>query len=234
MKGQTNGPLRVGPLGAGFYSGYMATVPAEWQAKLGGPALTGQADLSVISRTSYGPGVFAFDPANMNASGAKPLVYYPSDHPTLGPWDGANSLYSGADSVKGVVMPTGSSSVLFVGRHGSTFCYGPGTSDASLAGKPSGNGVDPWCYDPESTVKGTHGYPYAPQVWAYDANQLASVRAGQLQPWEVKPYAVWKLPGLSGYEIGGAAYDPATQRVYVSELFADGDQLLIHVFTVNP
>ena len=35
------------------------------------------------SRSSYGPDAFAFDPANMSSSGAQPLVYYPSTHPTL-------------------------------------------------------------------------------------------------------------------------------------------------------
>jgi hypothetical protein len=232
-RGQVTGPYRVGPLGGGFYSGYMGEIPAAWQGPLGGKALTGNANIPITGRTSLGPAAAAFDPANMNASGARALVYYPLDHPTLGVWDQANPLYSGTDSMKGVVFPAGTNSVLFFGRHGTTFCYGPGTADPSLAGKPSPSG-DRWCYDPEAVdSKGTHGYPYLPQVWAYDANDLATVRAGQKQPWEVKPYAVWRLAGVNGYQLGGAAYDPATGRIYVSEMFGNGENPLIHVFNVS-
>ena len=44
---------------AGFVSGYMATVPSEWQALLGGPAVTGQCCIPVVWRTSWGPAAFA-------------------------------------------------------------------------------------------------------------------------------------------------------------------------------
>ena len=155
--GQVTGPLRVGPLGAGFYSGYMGLIPAEWQAKFGGPALTGNADLGIISRTSYGPAASAFDPSNISGTGAQPLVYYPEAHQTLGPWGGANQFYGGADTMRGIVFPSGTSTVLFFGKHGGTFCYGVGTSNQSLDGKPSGNGVDPYCYDPDDGGKGVHG-----------------------------------------------------------------------------
>jgi hypothetical protein len=230
--GQLAGPLRVGPLGAGFYSGYMGLIPAEWQAKLGGPALTGNADLGVISRTSYGPAVFAFDPSNLSGTGAQPLVYYPEAHQSLGSWAGANQLYGGADTVKGIVFPSGTSTVLFFGKHGATFCYGVGTSNQALDGKPSGNGVDPYCYDPDDGGKGVHGYPYSPYVWAYDANDLAAVHSGSKQPWDLRPYAVWSLPGM-GAQVGGAAYDPATKRIYVTEMFGDSDRPIVHVFEVS-
>src|SRR5262249_14676939 len=128
VKGQVSGPFQVGPLGAGYYSGYMGVVPTEWQAKLGGPALTGQADINIITRTSLGPDAFVFDPANLNGGTAKPLVYYPTDHATLGAWAQSNPLYGGADTMKGVVFPKGTSSMLFFGKHGTTFCYGIGTS----------------------------------------------------------------------------------------------------------
>ena len=91
-----------------------------------------------------------------------------------------------------MVFPEGTRSVLFFGRHGlGKFCYGPGTTDQQLVGRPTDGGVDTWCHDPTSANKGTHAYPYHYYVWAYDANDLAAVKAGQKQPWEVKPYAVW-------------------------------------------
>ena len=232
--GQIAGPVRVGPLGAGFYSGYMGRIPAEGHAQLGGPALTGNAALSIIGRTSFGPAAFAFDPDNPSATGAQPLVYYPQAHQALGPWAGANENFGGSDSIRGIVFPAGTSSVLFFGRHGATFCYGPGTADPSKVGTidPSVDPVDPYCYDPTSSSKGVHGYPYSAYVWAYDANDLAAVRSGQKQPWEPRPYAVWSLPSM-GANVGGAAYDPATGRIYVSEMFAEGEPPLVRVFGVS-
>jgi len=228
------GPLRVGPLNAGFYSGYMALTPPEWQTALGAPALTGNADLAVIGRTSSGPSVAAFDPSHIDAH-ATELVGYPFGHQTLGAWDQANAIYGGADSVKGVVFPVGTSTVLFFGMHGTTFCYGPGTSDPLLAGTSAadiGDTVDNYCYDPSVSAKGQHGYPYYSYVWAYDAHALAAVKAGLRSPWSVTPYAVWTLP--VGPSIGGAAYDPITGRIFVSEMGAGVNALpLIHVFNVQ-
>ena len=67
---------------AGYVSGYMAHVPAAWQAALGGPVVVGNCCLSVITRTSYGPALFGFNPESPGTS--FPLVYYNSAHPTLG------------------------------------------------------------------------------------------------------------------------------------------------------
>src|SRR5213080_2377979 len=99
-------------------------------------------------------------------------------HPTLGAWD------ANWDPGKGV---------LFDGTQGTgKFCYGEGTDDPSLDGKPTPDGSI-YCYDPDDSSKGTHGYPYVAKVWAYDANDLVRVRHGHLRPWRVRPYAVWTL-----------------------------------------
>jgi hypothetical protein len=230
------GPFSVGLFGAGFVSGYMALVPAPMQAALGGPTLTGQGAIPIISRTSYGPGVGSFDPANFNAvtrTPWQPLVAYPQAHTTLGGWNQSNPLFGGADQVNGVVVPTNTSTVLFFGRHGDVFCYGDGTSDATLAGLPAGDG-NIWCYDPTDGSKGVHGYPYHSYVWAYNVNDLITVRAGSKAPWDVVPYAVWQLPDLNGSSIGGAAYDPASGRIFVSQLLGDDVLPLIHVYRVSP
>lgn len=222
------GPMRVGSLGAGFYSGYMGVVPAEWQEKLGGPALTGNAGISVISRSSYGPAAFAFDPERLNPQGAQPLVYYPESDQTLGRWDGVNDYYGGSDTIRGVAMVPGTSTVMFFGRHGETFCYGTGTSDKGLADRRPEHG-DPFCFDPTDSSKGVHGYPYSAYAWAYDANDLAAVRAGRRRPWSVKPYAVFKLPDTPAF-VGGATIDPATGRIYVSTMFSNRTLPVVHVF----
>ena len=35
------------------------------------------------------------------------------------------------------------------------------------------------------------------------------------------------------HDIGGAAYDPATGRIFITQGFADGDNPVVHVYTVN-
>jgi len=201
-----------------------------------------------------------------NPAPVKPLVYYPRTHPLLEPgvlpcldvtcnpivdgWSGNSSLFNGSTEIKGVVFPHGTRSVLFFGRHGGlgkstepgggSFCYGPGTANPALVGQldPADPlGVDRFCYDPQDGSKGVHGHPYSYYVWAYDANDLAAVAAGQANPWTVRPYAVWPL-NLSLFaptgptRLGGAAYDPATGRIFVSQMFGDGVLPVIHVFTL--
>jgi hypothetical protein len=236
------GLYQVGNLGAGMVSGFMTEIPQEWRSLLGGPVLTGNCCLSIISRTSFGPAAFVFDPAKLGAVTPVPdipLVYYPAAHTTIGGWSASwdpahGGFFGGGTTMSGLVFPGGSRSVLFFGTQGTgKFCYGEGTADKSLVGKPVGDGAE-WCYDPDGSSKGTHAFPYVPQVWAYDAADLLAVRRGRKKPWQVKPYATWTLrfpfgPG----RIGGAAYDVAARLVYVSQQFGNGTDPVIHVFKVT-
>ena len=234
--GTAQGLFQVGAIGAGFVSGYMAPIPAEWQASFGGPALTGNCCLSIIGRTSFGPAVSVFDPADLgvkNPVPTTPVLYYDGAHPTLGPWNGSwngttevfnSTTNSGGNGRVGLVFPEGTRSVLFFAQQGiGTFCYGSGGA----------SGGD--CYDPDYSWKGNHAYPYTYAVWAYDANDLLAVKNGQKQPWQPVPYAVWtfSLPFGTGY-LNGAAWDPATRRIYLSQGHADGigANPVIHVFQV--
>jgi hypothetical protein len=204
---------------------------------------------------------------------AKPLVYYFSDgsspadgtgnfhalaEDVLRPADPAypandachntSALFNCSSEVRGLVFPQGTRSVLFFGRQGlGTICYGQGTSDKTLQGQL----VDPvnepdvnYCFDPADHNKGFHAWPYAHYVWAYDANDLKSVRDGALAPWDLKPYTVFQLnlpldtpfgdaADTESRRIGGAAYDAATGRIFLSQIFDDGRTPVIHVFTLN-
>jgi hypothetical protein len=187
----------------------MTSIPAEWQALFSTPALTGQGVLSIIGRTSSGPGVFAWTPGQTSAV---PLVYYTIEQPLANP-ESANTLYTRADQLGGVAFPTGTRSVLFFGRHGMGT---PGYGQARC-------GFQGECSD-----------PYRGQVWAYDANDLLKVKNGQLQPWAVRPYAVWELPGnvgqMGSIKRGGAVYDPSTRRLYVTGDY--GEQPRVHVYEI--
>jgi hypothetical protein len=72
------------------------------------------------------------------------------------------------------------------------------------------------------------------------------VKSGQKAPWDIRPYAVWELvlPTRGTGGLTGAAYDPATQRIYVSQANVDragnipgggtySSAPVIHAFQVN-
>lgn len=67
--------------------------------------------------------------------------------------------------------------------------------------------------------KGAHAYPYVHYMWAYDVDDLAAVKAGTKQMWDVMPYAHWELPSMGAVEdewsATGIAFDPAANLLYV-------------------
>ena len=200
----------------------MTHIPPEWQTSFGGPAITGNCCLSIISRTSYGPAASVFDPANVGQQSpvpATPLVHYTSSDP-LAAWNATSPYFNGTTKIKGVVFPKDSRSLLFFGIHGTgTFCYGEASE----------------CNDPVKSSKGNHAYPYVNQVWAYDALDLLKVKNGEKSPWEVTPYQIWQIPLPFQAETSraiGATYDPSTQRIFISHN-RGGGRLIIHVFRLN-
>jgi hypothetical protein len=231
------GPLRVGTLNPGFYGGYFAAIPAEWQASLGGDLIVGLTGIPIVSRTSYGPAAFAVKSADLvagvNPTAAQPLVYYPQRNQTLGLYGQArtiNPVYNATSQSRGVVIPLGTSTLLFFGSTGlGPYCYGQGTEDQNLGFQPIPNerGVV-YCYDRSNSAKGEHAFPYSSYVWAYNLNDLAAVKAGKKRPWTVTPYATWELSGIG--TVVGAAYDAATGRLFLS---TPGPTLVVHVFKVT-
>lgn len=214
------GPFAVtGPM-TGYVAGYMGVIPMAWRQLLGGPAFTGNCCINIIGRTSYGPAAFSFDPdvtGKVEPVPTNPLVYYTATQP-LAPFNGKSEQFNGTTRIAGAVMPDGTRSMLFFGTQGlGEFCYGTGAT----------------CKDPMYADNGTHAYPYVHRVWAYDALQLAQVRAGRLEPWAVKPYATWTLEvPMVRHEFGfrGVTYDPGTGRILVAA--RRGEEPLIHSYRV--
>ncbi len=228
---------------AGYVAGWMTNVPDAWRALVGAPVLTGQCCIPITGRTSLGPAAFGIDPSAIAAGAtiaSTPFAYYSLTHPTLGPWDASNATYGGATAVGGMAAIAGSRSVLYFGSNGTgPFCYGDGTSDPSLAGKPTPGGTV-YCYDPATAYKGPHAFPYTSQVWAYDLNDFGAAKKGSKLPWQIVPYATWtfQLPFDEGDgAITSVAYDPTRQLIYLLQPHADRDneayRPLIHVFSVN-
>jgi hypothetical protein len=224
-KASVRGLFEVGSQGAGVVAGYMAPIPGEWRSALGAPYLTGQATVPIVGRTSSGPAAFGFDPAKLGSgkTPATPYVYYPLSKP-LGKMEAKNALFNGTSSIRGVAFLPGTRSVLFFGSHGTgEITYGEGDAANDKA-------------RPEKTYHSRNG-EYQYQVWAYDANDFVAAKAKKKQPWQVKPYGVWKLDfPISGGRtyIGGVTIDPNTDRLYVSQMQADEWGLpLIHAFEIK-
>lgn len=228
-QGDAEGMYQVGTEKAGYVSGFMTHIPPEWQTSFGGPAITGNCCISIISRSSYGPAAFVFDPATVGQQSpvpATPLMYYTYGNPLGGTegvdqWGEASSVWNGSTQIRGVVFPKNSRSILFFGNQGTgTWCYGTGSE----------------CNDPVVSSKGVHAYPYVPQVWAYDALDLLKVKNGEVSPWEIAPYQIWELslpfPSENFKSKIGGTYDPATQRIFITEKRED-DTLRVHVFKLN-
>jgi len=223
---------------SGFVAGMMAHVPVEWQSKLGGPAITGQCCIPIITRTSFGPSAFAFNPSQVGQPKvpAIPLLYYPSDHATLGEWSGSNPTYGSTTMILGAALIAGSRTALYFGRNGmGPNCYGGGTPDKNLHGTSGPEG--PLCYDPTNIHQAPHAYPYRYQIWAYDLNDFAAVKAGSKRPWNVVPYAVWPLTlptSEATVRLGGVGYDAQRQLLYLSQMAGDNEgqagRPLIHTF----
>ena len=237
---------------AGWTGGYMGHIPPEWQDRLGWPAMTGNGATSVVSRSSYGPSVSGFDPDDIGAVEIAPTELffgYPGDHQTLGGYSDGTLYYGMGTMVRGVAFPQGSDTIMIFGRGGLGFngtgdgCYGYGVSDPALHNTVRIDGVLN-CYDLAFTDKGGHAYPYESKIWLYDANDVLAVKAGTKEYWEVIPYDMIYLdmPFSSQNlmkDIEGVAYDPTTQRLFISQFLTDrwADQYepnpIIHVYSLD-
>lgn len=211
--------------GGGWVGGYIGEIPTSKRSLFGNKThFCGLGSIPIISRTSSGPAAFAFNLADVgvvNPVPTVPMVGYPLANALGGsPTNGANTLYTIASTIRGAVFPD-SDTVLFFGSHGKgAYCYGSDTA----------------CGDPANPYQGTHAYPYVPYVWAYSVTDLADVAAGRKQNYQITP-TVWETPNFYSYTDDyrgcGAAFDSATNTLYVVEGFIDGAYPVVHVYTVN-
>lgn len=103
-----------------------------------------------------------------------------------------------------------------------------------------------------SDYRGWWSTRFDAQFILYDPADLARVATGELNAWEPQPYATLDVderlflnpagvePDMLGpgdqrrYRLSEAAYDAATGRLYVLELFADEAKPVVHVWQVGP
>jgi len=219
----------------GFTCGYMAPIPSAWQSALGGVMASGWGAPSVITRSSFGPGLGGFNPALIGSAGTQPhfwqpFVLYPQSHQTLGCFtdeDGfpCDAEYFGIASIyQSAIIIDGTRTAMFFGEEGLTGCYGEATTDPELhmTAVPGEPGVV-YCYTLTSTAKANHGYPYHYSIWFYDLMDFKAVRDGNMEAWEVVPYARVNFtfpltPSISQAPIiKSATYDPVNKHLYLGQ-----------------
>lgn len=214
----------------------------EVAAAIRASCLTGGAKGNTITTTSIGPAFFAYDPDGL-ASGSPtttPLSYYPIAKP-LAPWEGTSPLWNGTAKISSAVCVEGTCTILVALNIGvGPFSYGPGGETPV----PDWSGHK-WAYDPVYKANGTHAYPYENHLMAFDVNDIL----GAAHPWDVQPYANWKVdlpftrqiklldgstadrPALG--DCGGMAQHPVTKQLLLLQGLSDGDGPLLHYFDVK-
>jgi hypothetical protein len=216
-------------------SGFLASVPAEWQSLLGGGAISGNGSISIIGETSAGPSAYVFNPDDIyNGSTSHPgtrLLEYGVGSDSFDqscPLGDCPDVYWNLTTTQaGMVFPNGYRTVLYATNQGldNTYCYGTTTYCQGVLG---GSVCNEGGVGPKSTIQKW-------QLLAYDANDLLAVKNGTKQYYEPKPYARFTnvFPATFGSSschnwMYGMTYDPSTRRIYIS--YDYGDQPTIQVF----
>jgi hypothetical protein len=208
--------------------GPMTLIPAEWRSAFGGPALTGQCCISVISTTSSGPAATVFDPATVGNGtlNGQTVLYYPLATPVCGSTGceaSTNSTFNLTTRVGGIAFPPGSRTVMFIGGHGTgNYCYGTAQECGNDTAMPD--------------VKGPHAQPYRYQIWAYDANDLVAVKNGTRATSAPRPYGIWVLTDMrsSGNpNIAGAGFSPTTGRLFIAQDYGANPRIEVYQVRVS-
>ena len=157
-------------------------------------------------------------------------------------------IWSGGSGAQSPFWINGTDSILIIGGGGGEiYQYGergspePVTWDSGLKGPNiiySIAGVGKGAYF------GWSANQSAKQVFAYNANELAQVKAGTLTFANLKPYAEWSLqfplfsgetPGFDLYKSAGVVWSGASKRLYIvastSGLSGVGNTAVVHVYS---
>jgi len=209
--------------GAGHTSGWLSTIPTNWQEKLGGTHITGQSSgIPIISRASVGPSAFAFNMQDLlnttdNINTVKLLDFSLTNrlHDDLSNETLNNDIWTHLSrSVYGFVVP-GTRTYLTIGNsggHSSGVCYKCTQDNGNLCGG--------YC-----TPVASDNYQY---YWLWDLKDLIAVKNGVLEAHEVYPYdyGLFSSPFQAGSmrRIGGGSFDPITGNLYLSIQKGDTEQ----------
>jgi hypothetical protein len=214
-------------------SGWVSPIPAAYQSSLGGTHIFGQSssnDRSIESRFPIGPSAIVYnaDAAN-SVTGSSPITAGSTlSTTTVLDYSLANGLTPAANlSDAGTKW-----------NHLSTAQYGfivPGTRTYCVLGFSAGNtsgisyGDPPWGA-PKGFYQNTSTDIYN-YYWLYNVDDMLAVKAGSIAAYTPVPYeygpVYWPFDnGLNWwmFTVGGAAFDPANNKLYISLVYGDDSQ----------
>jgi hypothetical protein len=187
-----------------------------------------------------GPSLFAYGPwndGNPPAQGATlsaiPLLLYGNVYEENPP---AMNGYHHSDEWSGGAWLTAGdrSAVIFVGTKGQGECWYGFANGVVWPDDPPYPPVP----DPPFDDRGWWSDRFVGQILFYDPAHLAAVARGNMAASEPQPYATLEIdPYLYHIEssqqwrhLGAAGFDRERGRLYIFELFGDGDKPLVHVW----
>lgn len=222
---------------------YLFKIPEKWSALYAPGYSLATGRFRDGGWGGMGPSLLMIKPEEMipgkTSISASELIRYTD----VDDWSGAPryqvNSYCEADTWTGGawVCTDAGSAVIFCGTHG----FGSNTWYGFANGTVypiDGNGpfpeVPPYPYD----QRGWWNDDLRPALMLYDPNDLAKAPVGEMEPFELQPYAILDISGYTYVPLkdtimkylGALAYDDIRQRIYVQELFADGTKPVIHVF----
>ncbi|MFZ1789694.1 MAG: T9SS type A sorting domain-containing protein [Saprospiraceae bacterium] len=202
--------------GAAHAAGWISEVPASLQSSLGGDLIAGNSSgIPIISRTSVGPSAFVLNATDFinapnNQINATPVLDFSLSfplHEDLSNDSLSNDIWTHlTQTIYGFIVP-GTNTYFTIGSsggHRSGVCY-----------KCVPLGLTEACGGYCSNDASDYDYYY----WLWDLEDLMLVKNGQLLSHEVRPYdyGVLDLPlSNSQKKIGGATFDKATGKLYLS------------------
>ncbi len=226
---------------------YMFRIPSEWADEYAKGCDLATGRFRDGGWSGMGPSLFAvcsedIRSADMDAAvDALALIRY--DDSYNGDEGAKLSGYSHADSWTGgawIVSDSGTA-VVFAGTHGYGETWYGFANGVVYPTEGAENEVYPdvpnWPYD----QRGWWNDDFRACLLFYDPAHLAQVASGDIPANEIQPYACIDISNylLRAHEetemqhIGGIAYDPTGNRLFIQELFADQDMPIVHVFSIK-
>lgn len=229
VSGTITGPISwAGSKTQRTLAGAGCVIPTGWQSALGGDMLQADKQYSINSTQNMGPFLSSWSTSQVGVVSPLPnTVLCDKQYPGLN----ETPLWNNTTQCVGLAFPSNTRTVLHIGRYGTgTIYYG----DPGIDGPA----------DPMSPYKGYHAYPYRWRIWAYDAQDLADVKAGTKASNTVEPYSTWLVAAPPGTLDGGgsttltvgACFDDVNKRLFIAECESSRTgslQPIIHVFQVT-
>lgn len=228
------GPV-AGTVATGFVKSAMAPIPTAWRSLLGGPALSSAGYTSIISRASYGASVSVFNPADVGVTTPFPMTmllgcpHAVAACQTYGTPTSNN--YNGSELAGGIFIAPGTRTLTQIERESSgPTCYGYTTRVQAEHGQPYLDAVKCYSLTDPLDQKGPKGYPYRLVAKNYDLNDLLAVKQGTKQPWDVRQYETFDLPGSNpGEYVTSGAFNPVRGEYYLLR-YGTGGVNTVHVY----